>query len=145
MRFMVFMIPDPKAYEAGAMPTDEAIAGMMKYNEDLAKSGILLGADGLAPSARGARIKFSGGKSTVIDGPFTETKEIIGGYWIWQCKSKAEAIEWARRCPDDQNCTIELRQIYEMSDFGPAVEVQEAARVETISKAMDANKQPGKA
>jgi hypothetical protein len=141
MKFMVLMIPgDRKSYEAGAMPKPEVIAPMMKFNEELAKSGILLGADGLHPSPKGARINFSGGKPRVTDGPFSEAKELIGGYWIWQVKSKAEALEWAQRCPALEGDTIELRQIFDMADFGPEVVAQEGALAEEIGKQMEANK-----
>jgi hypothetical protein len=142
MRFMVLMIPgDKKSYEGGAMPEAELVAAMMKFNEDIAKAGILLAADGLHPSPKGARITFGGGKPRVTDGPFAEAKELIGGYWIWQVKSKAEAVEWASRCPAQDGDTIELRQIFDMEDFGPQVVANEAARVDEISKHMDANKQ----
>jgi hypothetical protein len=140
MRFMVLMIPGDKGAEAGKMPDEKAIAAMMKYNEDLAKAGILLALDGLHPSSKGARIKFSGGKRSVVDGPFTEAREVIGGYWLWQVKSKEEALEWAKRCPAGEGDTLEIRQVFEMSEFGPQVETQEAARVETIGKHIDMNK-----
>ena len=137
MRFMVLMIPGNKAYEAGAMPDEKLIAAMMKYNEDLAKAGVLLALDGLHPSAKGARIKFAGGKRTVIDGPFAEARELVGGYWLWQVKSKEEALEWASRCPAEDGDTLEIRQVYEASDFGPAVQSKEA---ELIGKIADNNK-----
>jgi hypothetical protein len=124
MRFMMLMIPNAKA-EAGALPDAKAVAAMMKYNEDLAKAGALLALDGLHPSSKGARISFSGGKRTVADGPFTEAKEVIGGYWLIQVKSKEEAIAWASRCPADDGNVIEVRQVFEMSDFPP--DVQKAA------------------
>lgn len=126
MRFMMLMIP--KGYEQaapGAMPSAEQIAAMMKYNEALTKAGVLLALDGLHPPAAGARVSFSGGKPTVIDGPFSEAKEVIGGYWMIQVKSKAEAVEWASRCPASDNEVIEIRQVQEMSDFPP--ELQRAA------------------
>jgi hypothetical protein len=116
MRFMMLMYPGAKA-ETQKMPDPKAVAAMMKYNEDLAKAGVLLALDGLQPSAKGARIKFSGAKATVIDGPFTEAKELVGGYWMIQVKSKEEAVEWAKRCPASDEETIELRQVFEMSDF----------------------------
>jgi hypothetical protein len=125
MRFMMLMIP--KGYEkaeAGAMPTAEAVAAMMKYNEQLQKAGVLLALDGLHPPAMGARVSFAGGKVKVTDGPFAEAKEVVGGYWMIQVKSREEAIEWAKRCPGD-DCTIEVRQVQEFHDF-PA-DVQEAA------------------
>ncbi len=126
MRFMMLMIP--KGYETaapGAMPSAEAVSAMMKYNESLQKAGVLLALDGLHPPSMGARVTFPGGKPKVTDGPFAEAKEVIGGYWMIQVKSKEEAIEWARRCPGDDNATIEIRQVQEMADF-PA-DVQEAA------------------
>ena len=126
MRFMMLMIP--KGYEKaapGAMPDAKAVAAMMKYNESLQKAGVLLALDGLHPPSTGARVSFSGGKPKVTDGPFTEAKEVIGGYWMIQVKSKEEAIEWASRCPASDNEVIEVRQVHEFSDF-PA-DVQEAA------------------
>jgi hypothetical protein len=125
MRFMMLMIP--KGYEKaepGAVPTAEAVAAMMKYNEQLQKAGVLLALDGLHPPSTGARVTFAGGKTKVTDGPFTEAKEVVGGYWMIQVKSREEAIEWAKRCPGD-DCTIEVRQVQEMSDFPP--DVQQAA------------------
>ena len=126
MRFMMLMIP--KGYEKaepGAMPDAKAVAAMMKYNEALQKAGVLLALDGLHPPSMGARVTFAGGKPKVTDGPFTEAKEVVGGYWMIQVKSKEEAVEWASRCPASDNEVIELRQVQEMSDF-PA-DVQEAA------------------
>jgi len=125
MRFMMLMIPRGYQHAApGAMPSAEQIAAMMKYNESLTKAGVLLALDGLHPPAAGARVSFSGGKPTVTDGPFSEAKEAIGGYWMIQVKSKAEAIEWASRCPASDNEVIEIRQVQEMSDFPP--ELQQA-------------------
>jgi hypothetical protein len=126
MRFMMLMIP--KGYEnaaPGAMPDASAVAAMMKYNESLQQAGVLLALDGLHPPATGARVSFSEGKATVTDGPFTEAKEVLGGYWMIQVNSRAEAIEWASRCPASDNEVIEVRQVQEFSDF-PA-DVQEAA------------------
>ena len=120
MRFMV-MVRATKASESGVMPTKELLADMGKYNEELAKAGVLVAAEGLQPSAKGARVRFSGTTRTVVDGPFTETKELIAGFWLWQVKSKAEALEWARRCPNPfpgQESEIELRQVFEADDFG---------------------------
>jgi hypothetical protein len=105
------------------MPSAEQIAAMMKYNEALTKAGVLLALDGLHPPATGARVSFSGGKPTVTDGPFSEAKEVIGGYWMIQVKSKAEAIEWASRCPASDNEVIEIRQVQEMSDFPPELQL----------------------
>jgi hypothetical protein len=118
MRFMMLMIP--KGYEKaapGAMPDAKAVAAMMKYNEALQKAGVLLALEGLHPPAMGARVSFSGGKPKVIDGPFVEAKEVVGGYWMIQVKSKEEAIAWASRCPASDNEVIEVRQVQEMSDF----------------------------
>jgi hypothetical protein len=123
---MMLMIP--KGYEnaePGKMPDAQAVAAMMKYNESLQKAGVLLALDGLHPPSMGARISFSGGKPTVKDGPFAEAKEVVGGYWMIQVKSKEEAIEWAKRCPGSENEVIEVRQVQEFTDF-PA-DVQEAA------------------
>src|SRR6516225_12439873 len=118
MRFMMLMIP--KGYEKvqpGAMPDAKAVAAMMKYNESLQKAGVLLALDGLHPPSAGARVSFSGGKPKVTDGPFIEAKEVVGGYWIIQTKSKEEAVEWARRVPAAEGDVIEIRQIFEMCDF----------------------------
>lgn len=126
MRFMMLVIP--KGYESakpGTMPDPKAVAAMMKYNEQLQKAGILLALDGLHPPSEGARVTFSGGKAKVTDGPFAEAKEVVGGYWMIQVKSKEEAIEWATRCPMADNEIIEVRQVQEMSEFPP--EVKEAA------------------
>jgi len=126
MRFMMLMIP--KGYEkatAGSMPDAKVVAEMMKYNKSLQQAGVLLALDGLHPPAMGARIRFSGGKPKVTDGPFSEAKEVIGGYWLIQVRSKEEAIEWACRCPLSEDCVIEIRQVQEMADFPP--DVQQAA------------------
>ena len=113
------------------MPSQELIAKMMKYNEELAKAGVLLALDGLHPPQAGARFNFHGGKATVKDGPFTEATEVIGGYWLLQCKSRAEAIEWLRRCPAHDGDTIELRQVYDMADYGPELQSDAVERVAT--------------
>src|ERR1700723_3835761 len=126
MRFMMLMIP--KGYEKaqpGAMPDPKGVIAMMKYNEKLQKAGLLLAIDGLHPPSMGARVSFSEGKPKVSDGPFVEAKEVIGGYWMIQVKSREEAIEWASRCPASDNEVIEVRQVHEMSEFPP--DVQEAA------------------
>jgi len=117
MRFMV-MIRADKDTEAGVMPSEEILAAMGKYNEELVKAGVMLAGEGLHPSSKGARVKFSGGKATVTDGPFTETKELICGFWLWQVKSKEEAIEWLKRSPFDGGAEIEIRQVFEAEDFG---------------------------
>jgi hypothetical protein len=126
MRFMMLMIP--KGYETaapGTVPDAAAVAAMMKYNESLQKAGVLLALDGLHPPSMGARVSFPGGKPKVTDGPFAEAKEVLGGYWMIQVKSREEAIEWASRCPASENEVIEVRQVQEMSDFPP--DIQEAA------------------
>jgi hypothetical protein len=126
MRFMMLMIP--KGYEAaapGTMPEAKAVEAMMKYNESLQKAGVLLALDGLHPPSMGARVTFQGGKAKVQDGPFAEAKEVLGGYWMIQVKSRQEAIEWAKRCPGSDNEMIEIRQVQEFADF-PA-DVQQAA------------------
>ncbi|HEY4051768.1 MAG TPA: YciI family protein [Acidobacteriaceae bacterium] len=126
MRFMLLMIP--KGYEnaqPGTMPDAKAVSAMMKYNETLQKAGVLLALDGLHPPSEGVRVSFSGGKPKAIDGPFTEAKEVIGGYWMIQVKSKEEAIEWASRCPASGNEVIEVRQVQEFSEFPE--DVQKAA------------------
>src|ERR671929_1437032 len=122
MRFMV-MVKATKDSEAGKMPSRELLEAMGKYNEELAKAGILLAGEGLQPSSKGARVRFSGDKRTVVDGPFAETKELIAGFWILQCKSREEAIEWVKRCPNPtgDEAEIEIRQIFEADDFGPAL------------------------
>jgi hypothetical protein len=126
MRFMMLMIP--KGYEKakpGTMPDPKAVAAMMKYNEELQKAGVLLALDGLHPPSMGARVSFSGGKPKVSDGPFAEAKEVLGGYWMIQVKSKEEAVAWASRCPAGDDEVIEVRQVQEFSDFPP--DVQKAA------------------
>lgn len=120
MRFMI-IIKASKDSEAGIMPSQELLTAMGNYNEELVKAGILLAGDGLHPSSKGARVRFSGDQRTVIDGPFIETKELIAGFWIWQVKSKEEAIEWVKRCPNPMPGTeaeIEIRQVFEAEDFG---------------------------
>jgi hypothetical protein len=126
MRFMMLMIPG--GYESAppdVMPSAEAVQAMMKYNEELKKAGVLLALEGLHPPSSGARVSFKGGKPTVTDGPFPEVKEVLGGYWMIDVRSREEAIEWARRCPASDNEVIEIRRVQEMSDF-PA-DVQKAA------------------
>jgi hypothetical protein len=124
MRYMLFMLPGLPA-DADWIPSPDDVGAMMKYNEELTQAGVLLALDGLHPPEAGARVRFPGGKATVSDGPFAEAKEVVGGYWILQVKSKEEAVEWASRCPAGENDIVEVRRVYEMSDF-PA-DVQEAA------------------
>jgi hypothetical protein len=126
MRFMMLMIPKGYATATpGTLPDAKAVEAMMKYNEELQKAGVLLALDGLHPPSMGARVSFEGGKPRVTDGPFAEVKEVLGGYWMIQVRSREEAIEWATRCPGSENEVIEIRQVQELSDF-PA-DVQEAA------------------
>jgi hypothetical protein len=119
MRFMV-IVKASKDSEAGIMPSEKLLTEMGKFNEELAKAGVMLAGEGLHPSSKGARVRFSGAKRTVIDGPFSETKELIAGYWLWQVKSKEEAIEWVKRCPNPMpgDSEIEIRQVFEAEDFG---------------------------
>ena len=119
MRFMV-MVKATKESEAGALPDTKLLAEMGKFNEELIKAGVMLAGEGLQPSSKGARVRFSGAKRTVIDGPFAETKELVAGFWLWQVKSKEEAIEWVKRCPNPMpgESEIEIRQVFEAEDFG---------------------------
>ena len=119
MRFMILVKAD-KNSEAGVLPDEKLLAEMGKFNEELVKAGVMLAGEGLQPSSKGARVKFSGSKRTVIDGPFAETKELIAGFWLWQVKSKEEAIEWVKRCPNPmkEESEIEIRQVFEAEDFG---------------------------
>jgi hypothetical protein len=119
MRFMV-IVKASKEFEAGELPSEQLLSEMMKFNEELVKAGVMLAGEGLHPSSRGARVKFSpDGKTTVVDGPFAETKELIAGFWLWQVRSREEAIEWVKRCPTDgTENEIELRQVFEADDFG---------------------------
>jgi hypothetical protein len=119
MRFIV-MVKATKESEAGVMPSPQLLADMGKFNEELAKAGVMLAGEGLQASSKGARVKFSGTQRTVIDGPFAETKELVAGFWLWQVKSKAEAIEWVKRCPNPMpggESVIEIRQLFEPEDF----------------------------
>jgi len=128
MRFMV-IVKANKDSEAGVMPTEELLTEMGKFNEELVKAGVMLAGEGLHASSKGARVKFSGGKTTVIDGPFAETKELVAGFWLWRCKSKEEAIEWLKRAPFEET-EVEIRQVFEAEDFGaeltPELREQEA-------------------
>ena len=142
MRFMVMVHATPES-EAGELPSTELLTAMGKYNEELVRAGVMLDAQGLHPSSRGARVRFSGTKRSVIDGPFTETKELIAGYWIFQCKSREEAIEWVKRCPNPMNSEseIEIRQIFEAEEFGEnftpelrAQEERQRAQIEQAAK-----------
>jgi hypothetical protein len=124
MRFMILVKATPES-EAGVLPNEGMLSEMAKYNEELVKAGVMLAGDGLQASSKGARVRFEGKKRTVIDGPFTENKELVAGYWIWQCKSKRDAIEWLKRAPFDDGAEIEIRQIFELSDFGDSAAVEQ--------------------
>jgi hypothetical protein len=138
MKVMVIVKASPES-EAGKMPSTELLTAMGKFNEELVNAGVLLAADGLHPSSKGARVHFSGSKRTVIDGPFSETKELIAGYWLFQVKSMEEAIEWVKRCPNpmESDSDIEIRQVFEAEDFGeqftPELREQEARMAATIA------------
>ena len=140
MRFMV-VVKATKNSEAGVMPSEGLLAAMGKFNEELVKAGVMLAGEGLHPSSKGVRVKFSNGKRTVIDGPFAETKELIAGFWLWQCKSKQEAIEWVKRCPDPmpgEEAEIEIRQVFEAEDFGAEFTPELRAQEERLrAKAAD--------
>ena len=133
MRFMV-IVKASKDSEAGKMPSEEMLGAMAKFNEEMVKAGIMLDGAGLQASSKGARIRFSGNKRTVIDGPFAETKELVAGYWIIQVKSKAEAIEWIKRCPNphEEDCEIEIRPVFEIEDFGEAMTPEMRAQEERV-------------
>ena len=140
MRFMV-MVKADKNSEAGVMPSEQLLAEMGRYNEELVKAGVLLAGEGLHPSSKGARVRFSGSKRTVIDGPFPETKELVAGFWLLQVKSKEEAIEWVKRCPNPMpgESEIEIRQVFEAEDFGAEFtpelrEQEERLRAEMATK-----------
>ena len=129
MRFMV-LVPGSPESESGQMPPREALEAMTKYNQQLSEAGVLLAADGLRPTSDGAKVRFEGERPTVIDGPFTEAKEIVAGYWIWECSSREEALEWVKRAPFGGGIEIELRPIFEAEDFGEQLtpELREANR-----------------
>jgi hypothetical protein len=134
MRVMV-MVKATKSSEVGTMPSEKLLTEMMKFNEELVKAGIMLAGDGLHPSSKGKRVRFSDGKKTVVDGPFTESRELIAGYWIWQVKSMDEAIEWARRCPDPmpgEESELELRPLFENDDFGEELTPELRAKSERL-------------
>lgn len=131
MRVMVF-VPGDKQSEAGVMPTTALLEQMMKYNEELVKAGVMLAGEGLTPTSKGAKVKFEGKKRTVIDGPFTESKELVAGFWIWQVKSLDEAIEWIKRAPFDGGVEIQLRPIFEAEDFGKELTPELRAKEEKL-------------
>jgi len=137
----IVMVKATKDSESGVMPKHELLAAMGKFNEELVKAGILLAAEGLQPSSKGKRVRFSGPKRTVVDGPFTESKELVAGFWLWQVRSMEEAVEWVKRCPNPFECDseIEIRQVFEADDFGPELtpdlrEQQESLRKQTAGK-----------
>ena len=142
MRFMV-IVKASKDFEAGVMPDQKLLAEMGKFNEQLVKAGVMLAGEGLHPSSKGARVKFSGAKRTVIDGPFTEAKELIAGFWLWQVKSKEEAIEWVKRCPNPHpgESEIEIRQVFEAEDFGAEFTPELREQEERIRAQAAQNKQ----
>src|SRR5256712_1688379 len=137
MRFMV-LVKASQESEAGAMPSQEILAAMGNYNEELVKAGVMLAGDGLHPSSKGARVRFDGSRRTVIDGPFAETKELVAGYWLWQCKSLDEAIEWLKRAPFDGGTEVEIRPVFEAEDFGaeftPELREQERRLIEQAAQ-----------
>lgn len=136
MRFMVF-VPGNADTEAGVMPSTEQLEEMTQYNEELVKAGVMLAGDGLHPTAKGARVRFDGSERTVVDGPFTEAKEIVAGYWIWECASREEAIEWLKRAPFDGGTEIELRQVFDPEDFGEAYTPELAEREERMRQEVE--------
>jgi len=146
MRFMV-MVKATKNSEAGVMPGEKLLAEMGRFNEELAKAGIMLAGEGLHPSSKGARVRFANGKRTVVDGPFAETKELVAGFWLWQCKSKEEAIEWVKRCPDPmpgEESEIEIRQVFEAEDFGGEFTPELRAQEERVRARADELARQGK-
>ncbi len=144
MRVMV-MIKATKNSEAGVMPNEKLLAEMGKFNEELVKAGVILAGDGLHPSSRGKRVRFSGGKKLVVDGPFAETKELIAGYWIWQVKSMEEAVEWVRRCPDPMpgdEAEIEIRPVFEAEDFGSEFTPELRAQEDRLRAEVERQRKP---
>jgi hypothetical protein len=142
MRFMV-VVKATKDSEAGVMPSEKLLADMGKYNEELVKAGVMLAGEGLQPSSKGKRVRFSGAKRTVIDGPFTETKELIAGFWLWQVRSMEEAIEWVKRCPnpfEEGESEIEIRRVFEADDFGAEFTPELREQEERLRKQMSAKK-----
>ncbi len=141
MRFMI-IVKATKDSEAGVMPSEQLLTDMGKFNEELAKAGIMLAGDGLQPSSKGARVRFSGSKRTVVDGPFAETKELVAGFWIWQVKSKQEAIEWVKRCPNPMpgDSDIEIRQLFEAEDFSEQFTSELKEQAERVYSQVSGNK-----
>ena len=142
MRFMV-IVKANKDSEAGVLPSRELLETMGKFNEELVKAGVMLAGEGLQPSSKGARVRFSGAKRTVVDGPFAETKELIAGFWLWQVRSREEAIEWVKRCPNpfpDGEAEIEIRQVYEAADFGAALSPELREQEERMRNEIEARR-----
>ena len=141
MRVMV-MVKASKASEAGVMPSQQLLADMGRYNEELVKAGVMLAGEGLQPSSKGARMRFSGASRTVIDGPFAEIKELVAGFWLWQVRSMDEAIEWLRRCPNPhlEDCEVEIRPVFEADDFGPALTPELREQEDRLRAQVAANK-----
>src|SRR6059036_3422752 len=133
MRFMVIVKAD-KNSEAGVMPSKQLLIDMGKFNEELANANVMLAGEGLQPTSKGARVKFSGGKKTVIDGPFAETKELVAGFWVWQVRSMDEAVEWLKRAPFDGGTEVEIRQVFEAADFGEALNPELRAQEEKLRR-----------
>ena len=143
MRFMI-LVKANKDSEAGVLPDEKALTAMGKFNEELAKAGVMLAGEGLQASSKGARVRFSGNKRTVIDGPFAETKELIAGFWLWEVKSKAEAIEWLKRAPFDDGVEVEIRQVFEAEDFGPALTPEVREQEERLRREASARAKRGR-
>lgn len=141
MRVMV-MVKASKTSEAGVMPSQQLLADMGRYNEELVKAGVMLAGEGLQPSSKGARMRFAGASRTVIDGPFAETKELVAGFWLWQVRSMDEAIEWLRRCPNPhlEDCEVEIRPVFEADDFGPALTPELREQEDRLRAQVAANK-----
>jgi hypothetical protein len=142
MRFIV-MVKATKNSEAGFMPSEQLLTEMGKYNEELAKAGIMLSGDGLQPSSKGARVRFSGKNRSVVDGPFAETKELVAGFWIWQCKSLQEAIDWVKRCPNPmpgEDSDIEIRQLFEAEDFAENFSPEARERAQRVYEQVGSNR-----
>ena len=145
MKFMV-IVKASKDSEAGKMPSEELLTAMTKYNEELVKAGVMLAGEGLHPSSKGKRVRFSGRERTVIDGPFAETKELIAGFWLWQCRSMEEAVEWLKRCPNPhpETAEVEIRQIFSAEDFGPAMTPELVEREDRMREEMERRQQQGR-
>ncbi len=141
MRFMILVKADRNS-EAGVMPTEQQLAEMGRYNEELVKAGVMEGGEGLHPSSRGARVRFSGTSRTVIDGPFAETKELVAGFWLWKCASLQEAIDWVKRCPNPMlgESEVEIRQVFEAADFGEAFTPELRAQEDRLREELQARK-----